>query len=236
MTVRRSIEQRRGCGYRQPGGLYLVSSTPAEECARLPRELNRCPTCDQGVKPTRGWTWIDPAPIFFPQNEPAPHGTEFHAECCPLAFPGRLGKRYGLLWIGEKFYPTPLDFTREADVLGISRRIPALPRGFIVGDYVLLAHRKACQWPVAHDAALGGEQLAYGPGIFSVWRPSRVEYVVRGDETEQELEEWTRRGVEPVEVVHAGEQYETREGSTDAGEKNEAHDHRDDVRGGADAR
>ena len=64
----------------------------------------------------------------------------------------------GLLWIGEQFYPTPGEFTREAEELGISRRISAVPRDFKLGEtWVLFAHRKG-----ATCDHCGGGGLAIG--------------------------------------------------------------------------
>jgi hypothetical protein len=58
---------------------------------------------------------------------------------CSVAW-GR--ERYGLIWVGEAFYGNPQRFLDEAATMGISRRIAAVPRGFVLGeDYVLLAHR-----------------------------------------------------------------------------------------------
>ena len=54
--------------------------------------------------------------------------------------------RVGLIWVGEKFYPTPQDFCAEAEKMGISRRIPAVPNDFVLGEtWVWLAHRKAIE-------------------------------------------------------------------------------------------
>ncbi len=52
-------EPKRGCGYRKEGGLYLVSSRGAQACGKLPIPLDICPTCNDGIKPSRDWTWID---------------------------------------------------------------------------------------------------------------------------------------------------------------------------------
>ena len=51
-------EGPRGCGHREPGGTYLVGGDVMEPCALLPIELHVCPTCAQGVKPTRGFAWV----------------------------------------------------------------------------------------------------------------------------------------------------------------------------------
>ncbi len=49
-----------------------------------------------------------------------------------------------MLWIGGQFYPTPADFNREANSVGVSRRITATPKDLVVGEtWVYLAHREA---------------------------------------------------------------------------------------------
>lgn len=50
---------------------------------------------------------------------------------CPLAT--KLFGKAGLLWIGEQYYKPPRDFITEADRLGVSRRIGAIPRQFEIG-------------------------------------------------------------------------------------------------------
>jgi hypothetical protein len=104
----------------------LVSGKLGAPCCRLPIPLTICPTCSGGIKQTRGWTWIDPKRWFegeckWPQL----------VSVCPAADPAALGERVGLLWIGERFYPTVEHFQIEAATLGISRRISAIPRGSI---------------------------------------------------------------------------------------------------------
>lgn len=202
-------EAKRGCGYRQPGGLYLRDDNPTTSCCKLPLKVERCPTCDHGIKPSRSWTWID--------------GDEWFKGPCQIRNPfcrlARLGiGRIGLLWIGEKFYPTPNDFTFEAEVMGLSRRIPAVPREFEVGKtWVALAHRKTfsskckrcdgkAQVIDPHTEAMTDcpeceRGIVYTPGIFRLCLPTRVEYVVKGDETEEELEKLVKRGLTPVKVI-----------------------------------
>jgi hypothetical protein len=109
----------------------------------------------------------------------------------------------GLLWVGEKFYPTPYDFSQEAGVMGISRRIPALPKDFKLGEtWVFLAHQKAC-WESRPETPWVRDPR---PGIFRIFKPIAVEYVTRGDETPEELEKLRERGITPVKVVPAEEQ------------------------------
>ena len=59
MNIETRYDKRRGCGFRQPGGTYLISQGVARSCGLLPVPLDKCPTCGGGIKPSRGWTWID---------------------------------------------------------------------------------------------------------------------------------------------------------------------------------
>lgn len=188
-------EGRRGCGYRKPGGLYLMAGRPSEACELLPVELTVCPTCGEGVKHSRGWTWIDATKLL---GLPIHHGSASHAKRCP--FFSDLG-RSGLIWVGQAFYETPEAFMREANSMGVSRRINTVPRDLEVGKtWVLLAHMAA--WPPTLSDPKGK------PGIFSAFKPKKIEYVVKGDEGEEELERLRERGIEPVEVRHADDQEE----------------------------
>jgi hypothetical protein len=63
MEIKTVVEKKRGCGYREPGGLYLRTDGIGRVCGALPIELTVCPTCSQGIKPARGWTWINIAAL-----------------------------------------------------------------------------------------------------------------------------------------------------------------------------
>lgn len=135
MNIRTSIEQKRGCGHRHQGGLYLVSGGLFDACHKLPIPLTVCPCCHAGVKPSRGWTWVG-----YQLIKDAPCSKPGCTGCHP--FDGSIQK-FGLLWIGEKFYKHPYDFNKEALGQGISRRIANVPKDFVLGEtWVLLAHRK----------------------------------------------------------------------------------------------
>lgn len=189
-----SIESERGCGYRRKGGIYLVSGGIARPCGKLPIPLTVCPTCSCGIKPSRGWTWVDADALGKGKGCGMPEECDF----CPLG--GDMG-RAGLLWIGEKFYKTPGDFTREGIAKGISRRIHQVPKDFKIGDtWVLLAHRKTI------PAKMGGasaptEDDTLLPGIFHAFLPTRIEYIVKETETQEELEALEKRGFTLVKVI-----------------------------------
>lgn len=185
-----AIEAKRGCGFRKVGGLYLIAPEPGRVCGRLPMPLVVCPACGAGIKPSRGWTWIDPAQLF------AGAGCYFGPSChsCPAGLLADDPGPAGLLWVGEQYYPTPAHFQAEAAAQGISRRIAAVPRGFEVGKTrVYLAHRIGMP--------LNGEIV---PAVFMVIRPLRVELVVTDQEAE-DLEAMHRlqaRGITPFVVPH----------------------------------
>lgn len=193
-TIETRHEHARGCGYRKPGGLYLVSGPLSEPCGKLPLVLDVCPTCGAGIKPSRSWTWVKVGPLFESRKCDHPHAP---GGCtgCPLG--GAMPERAGLLWIGEKFYATPELFTAEAARMGISRRIPAVPNEFELGDtWVLLAHRKT----------LVQNHPERVPAIFSMFRPRAVEYVVHGSDTDVKLDRLEKRGITLVDVKPVPEQ------------------------------
>lgn len=216
-TVHTSVEGARGCGFRRPGGMYLVAGGLSEPCPKLPVELHVCPTCGGGVKQTRGFQWITPAPLL----DPGAHGSEPHDRVCPLgsvytAEHWARGERAGLIWIGARFYGSPYAFMEEARRMGVSRRIATLPRDLKLGEtWVALAHPRAVPGECEHGAPAGlpcsrcpdGESAGeWRGGVVTFFRPTAVEYVVRGDESEEELDRLEARGLRLVRVERAGEQ------------------------------
>jgi hypothetical protein len=206
MNIQVKVEARRGCGYRVPGGLYLVTEGFGRVCGALPIELKTCPTCHQGIKPARSWTWINIAALVD-QRGCKFSGDEEKFEgggCgdCPIA--DAKIQTAGLLWVGEKFYSTPDEFSKEAQHMGISRRISMVPRGFRVGEtWVALAHRKA--YPTTYDLK-PGEQIEWHAAIFHIFRPQRIEYVVKDDDSEEKLEGLEKRGITLVKVQREQEE------------------------------
>lgn len=200
-TIIDKVENERGCGFRKKGGMYLISSGAALACQKLPIALTVCPCCGEGVKQSRGFKWVKYDLVKDPQ---CPKITEGKA-CLSCPFDGSVEK-FGLMWVGEKFYPTPSKFTNEAALMGISKRIAQIPKELIVGEtWVLLAHPKAVlfsQTTTTQYPAAPGEP-EYLPGIFSAFVPQRIEYIVKGTETEEELDRMEKRGITLVNVIPA---------------------------------
>lgn len=139
------IDQKRGCGWREPGGFYMVNMGRAQDCGKLPIPLEICPTCGGGIHFARSWTWVNGYELIKTR-----HCVAEPTQCvgCILSFSlqttiGRL-RSCGLLWVGEKFYKTPTEYMTESAQMGISRRINNVPTDFKVGQtIVLLAHIRA---------------------------------------------------------------------------------------------
>jgi hypothetical protein len=240
-----AVEARRGCGYRKVGGLYLVSSGQGVSCDRLPIRLDVCPVCSHGFKQSRGWTWVDLFGLVGGNHygldavRVSDVLTGTIAECmddaqCPLCHNVKQIGKAGLLWIGEKFYKTPGEFDREGEQLGFSRRVSAIPRGFKVGEtWVMIAHSKTvadgfacehCGWagPFATQHNSDGTcthfaERKYVPGIFTLWRPSRIEKILKESQRESdEVKKLVEQGITPVFVPdddpdHQGTVYDKEE-------------------------
>jgi hypothetical protein len=193
----------------------------------LPILLDRCPTCSAGIKQTRGWTWINGAALL--EGRACDADPEYCATC-PLTIGGDFGpsrraaiERVGLMWVGKRFYATPEQFNDEASAMGISRRIAQVPKGFKVGEsWVWLAHGEVIRNPADPPAPLTDEQAgdpvlaaehgaalaAYKPklpAVFRVWRPQRIEYVITGKESSEQIDRLIERGITPVHVGRAPE-------------------------------
>lgn len=205
--------------------MYLVSSGISQPCGLLPIPLDVCPCCGQGIKPARGWTWIDVSKLTqdrICRLNPSHIDTVPPQDCdCPIR---TLGKA-GLLWIGGKYYKTTSDWAEEAARMGVSRRISTIPKDFKLGEtWVMVAHREAIKDPcheckgkkeivntkayeVAGEPILvkcprcKGQGHTCKPAIFHAFKPTAIEYVVKGTETEEELDRIEARGITLVKVI-----------------------------------
>lgn len=196
------MEQKRGCGYRKIGGLYLVCDGAGIVCYRLPIPVHVCPVCNQGIKQSRGYTWIDPVKLFGNcTNEKHECHKVGCVACDPLLMVAQTeNKQAGLMWVGKKFYSAE-SFTNEAMEQGISKRISAIPQGFELNKtWVLLAHPEA--YLTTEKDKDGKDIIVRKPGIFRAFRPSRIEKIITKEQSEnkEEMEALSKRGITPVVV------------------------------------
>lgn len=203
-SIQTVYEGKRGCGFRKVHGLYLRSDGETMQCGKFPLELTVCPCCGNGIKPARGFTWIDLAKLAVGKQ----CKNEGHqCNVCP-ASQENLAKivKCGLIWVGEKFYKTPNAFVTESFQMGISRRINFVPKDFVVGEtWVALAHEKAI--PHLHE----GAPATFTPAIFSLFLPDRIEIVVTGEESDEEIEGYLKRKLTPVKVINPQKEMFTEE-------------------------
>lgn len=204
------IEGKRGCGYRKPGGLYLFCGDSGKPCGKLPIPVHVCPTCGNGVKAGRGFQWIkwefigQPPCVTWQKS----HDGSLSNCVCPLSGYRDPNEKLGLMWVGGSYYPTTEDFMKESRKLGISKRIPAVPNDFVLGKtWVALAHRQAItKWEEVVPGDDSNLKAIRSPGIFSLFLPTEVQFVVTGNETDEQLAAMEKRGITPVNVVYQDEE------------------------------
>lgn len=141
---------KRGCGFRYPG-LYLFGTGIAISCDRLPLKIPVCPCCGETIRPLRSVRIFNPLKMFGKHKDLVDEvGDETGCTCntgCPACYPP---EKAGLMWIGERYYPTPKDFIREAIQAGVSKRVPTVPKDISPGDWVFLAHPNANVMDIDH--------------------------------------------------------------------------------------
>jgi hypothetical protein len=123
----------------------------------------------------------------------------------------------------------PGSFMKEAREIGASKRINAIPKGFVVGEtWVILAHRQAgnkdfdehefdekkqnckfcgiakngfdVQAAVKFASPKAVKCTRRLPAIFSAFRPSRIEKLVDDDTPQDEIEKLEKRGITVIKV------------------------------------
>ncbi len=214
-----AVEAKRVYGYRQVHGLYLVGGILSAPCDRLPLPLEVCPVCGSGIKVSRVFTKINAAKIWGPHDK---HTVSYKAldksivvttddNCrdtirpCFVCDPKDEVGFIMLIW--EKNYSTPADFIKEGVALGVSKRIPFIPKELELGKTVVFfAHHKAC---VDNGLKLGtdGQVIAfiYKTGIFAAFIPQKVEGLyweseLKGKKGKKLLEKLEKRGITPVSI------------------------------------
>lgn len=237
-------EAKRGCGFRAVGGLYFVSGALGFVCDRLPYNLSVCSTCGQGLHVTRAPMRVDAEKLFgkhfrmFPTNQTKTYVEDHKVidaplvdmkECeefavCPFCNPTKM-KSAWLMGVGRKYY-TPRSFMEEANKLGVSKRIHAVPKEFKLGEsWILLTHPDAGTKEFDSHEFKEGIQVndhlvkckhceqTWGdmdsepttkckrkvPAIFTAFRPEKIEILVwKSEATAEKIEELESRGLSVV--------------------------------------
>jgi len=195
-----AIEERRGCGYRKVGKLYLVGGVLTSPCDRLPIELKVCPICGEGIRVTRSLWKINAFKLWGNHA-----GCYFCNEKCFVCYPpGQDGFPSYILGVGTKFY-SPEEFVNEAREMGVSKAIPFVPKELVVGKTVIfLSH------PTGIEIHKESHCIEKKPAVVSAFIPFGIEQLVwesqLTDEMRKDLE---KRGITPVSVPdgdgdHAG--------------------------------
>jgi len=265
--IQTRVETPRLCGYRVEGGEYVVSQGKAIGCGKLPLST-LCKCCNDDIPFFRGTKMLWNHRFINVECR-----KETHCQSCQSV---SIKQRVMIMWVGQKFYPTPNDFIEEAEKRGVSKRLNGnLPNEFVVGEtFVFFGHRKAIlkgskpigekkafaigetiiynrQWQPSHvvmDGAFLGTMVQkknkdgskidrthevdqniycfvkdhnghiwiveqsqvnikqesepiYEKGLFYAFKPTAIEYVVKGTETEQELLDKEKRGFTLVKIV-----------------------------------
>jgi len=214
-----AIEEKRGCGYRKVNGIYLVGCAVGVGCDRLPYRLEACPVCGAGIHFTRSVTEINPFHLMGDHKD-----CHDNFDNCYICKPP--DDTAFIMMVGEKFYPTPAHFIEESDRLGISKRIPFIPRNLRLGSTIIyLAHNNACTIPVDNDddpealqkRMLDAQKTGHALGIFMAFKPIAIEMpVYKSKLTDEKKAELKKRGITPV-VIPDGDMdhFNSKERNTD---------------------
>jgi hypothetical protein len=126
---------------------------------------------------------------------------------CPLRYAETFGP-IGLMGVGASHYKKPKDFIEEAIRLGVSKRIPRVPKELELGKtWVFLAHKKAIEI-YANDTLLPDMEIEkFHPGIFYAFIPEAIEVLVDEGFAKEEIDAYKKRGFRIVEVPISDEDH-----------------------------
>lgn len=209
-----AVEERRSCGYRKVNGLYLVGEGLGVSCDILPKNVEVCPVCGEGIRQSLNIRWIDGEKFFIPKCDLKKHSSCHELGICVLCMRPEELKRCGLMFVGNKFY-TPSSFIKEAEKMGVSKRIAHIPKGLELGKtWILLAHPKAGikEVPTESKNLQGniGTELLKVPAIFYAFRPTRVEKIITETKSKDGayMEKLKEQGITPVIVPDNDEDHQ----------------------------
>lgn len=206
-SIKAVYEHERGCGFRKPGGFYLRTGGKGFPCKTLPIPFLVCECCGFVPGPSRNYQWLRTQYLKATLKKDPCTAKPAFCEECPINLSIFQSEKLALDWVGSKYYDTPDKFNLEAANMGISRRFSAKVdeegniqgfglKDFKVGEHwIALAHKKAVT-----GINEEGEAVAT-PGIFKLWRPEIIEYVIRDTDSEAYLEKLEEQGVTLIKVI-----------------------------------
>ena len=199
-----AVERERECGYRKVGGMYLVGGILDAPCDRLPIELVVCKVCGQGQRVGKGFTKFDPYELWG-----------VHEKCkdskgCYCCYPPHLGY---MMRVGSGFYNMET-FIHEARQMGVSKRIPFIPRELVVGlTPIYLVHKEAIvKYPNWMDKKNTNQEVTISDGVFAAFIPQRIETLMWQSELatewgEKRAERLEKRGVTIIPIPDGDEDH-----------------------------
>jgi len=198
MAVVKFGGEKRGCGYPQVNGLYLVSAGVPVVCDRLPFTIPVCPTCGETIRFSGGIQKLNALKLFGEHKDcKDPKSLRPCPACQPSEDPA------ALMWVGDKYY-SPESFNKEAIEMGVSKRINALPNFFKVGKtWLFLAHKKAVR-----EFSEEKKKLVQKPGIIMLCRPNKLLKVMTESAiTEEKVREYEEQGIDIMSVPDNDERF-----------------------------
>jgi len=215
-------EAQRGCGYRKIGGLYLMCDPGLTlNCDGLPMPMNQCDCCGFAPPFSRNLQKLNPKYVFIAHREHQDPLIECTCpDSCPICFPEmpaeiseraleqygaikseKAMKYFGLMFVGKRDYSCRT-FIQEAELMGISKRIPMIPSWLTLGEtWILLAHNEVPK--VSLEEIKSNEMHMKEPqkfrAVFYAFKPQRIEMPVWKDQiSAEEIILLEKKGVTPV--------------------------------------
>jgi len=104
------------------------------------------------------------------------------------------------MWVGAEY--TPDSFTEEARRMGVSKRIPFIPKEFHTGNWVFLAYKHVIANSRKQDIPGDSKKRAFAPGVFYAFRSTRVEKIVTQTQFDDldAMDKMIQVGITPVPV------------------------------------
>lgn len=202
-----AVEGGRGCGFRTVGGLYLMGGQGYQHCDRLKLEIPVCPCCGETLRPNRGIQPVNMMELVGLHDEEACNDPDACRVCIPLDTALTHCKDF-IIWVGREYY-TEESFNVEAHSMGISRKIPHIPEGLIVGEScIYLAMRGNINTRAGDDR--DGRPIKKN-GIFSAYVPQRLELLIwESEATDEFLVSLAERNITPAIIPDGDEDHTPR--------------------------